>query len=67
MIGKPRPRPSSQILIISLDPSLRMQLSNFTEKDSGIKERKLVTDCPNALFKQREWLYKQFSERLNIN
>lgn len=67
IIGKARPSPASQVLIISLDQSLKMQPSNLTEKDLGIKETKLMTDCPNTLFKQREWLYNQFSERLNIN
>lgn len=67
MIGKARPSPASQILMISLDLSPKMRPCNLTKTDSGIKERKLVIDCPNALFKKSKWLYKQFSKSLNIN
>lgn len=67
MIGKAQPNPTSQILMIPLGLSPKIQSSSLIKKDLGIKERKLMNDCSNSLFKQREWLYKQFSERLNIN
>ena len=65
MIEKAQPSPASSIRMISLDLSPKTQPSSLTAKDLGIKERKVVIDCPNALFKQREWSYKQFSERLS--
>ena len=55
MIEKAQPSPASEILMISLDRSPKIQPSRPTEKDLGIKERKVVIDYPNALFKQRKW------------
>ena len=54
MIEKAQPSPASSIRMISLDLSPKTQPSSLTAKDLGIKERKVVIDCPNALFKQRE-------------
>lgn len=55
VIEKAQPSPVSQILMISLDLSPKIQSSSHIERDLGVKERKVLINYPNALFKQREW------------